>query len=81
MEQTSQDTYYSSGPGSLNKITPRALLNLSSEIVEHIIYALCQSCQSCDHGCEPTVAGRGALENRLSDPITYDALVRQREIQ
>ncbi|UQC81321.1 uncharacterized protein CLUP02_06807 [Colletotrichum lupini] len=68
MEQTSQDTYYSSGPGSLNKITPRALLNLPSKIVEHIIHALCQSCQSCDHGCEPTVAGRAYITSASRIP-------------
>ncbi|KXH62748.1 hypothetical protein CNYM01_02506 [Colletotrichum nymphaeae SA-01] len=63
MNTTLQDSYGLRDSGSVNRITTQALPKLPPEIVELIIYALCQSCQYCDHGYEPTAVGRDALEN------------------
>lgn len=63
MNPITQDSYDLRDSGSVNRIPTQALSKLPPEIAELIIYALCQSCQYCDHGCEPTVAGRDALEN------------------
>ncbi|KXH29089.1 hypothetical protein CSIM01_02158 [Colletotrichum simmondsii] len=63
MDTTTQDSYDLRDSKSVNRIPTQALSKLPPEIVELIIYALCQSCQYCDHGYEPTVAGRGTLEN------------------
>ncbi|KXH64105.1 hypothetical protein CSAL01_12957 [Colletotrichum salicis] len=98
------------GPDSVttqaSKSTHPALPSIPNEIVDQIIYALCQFSQYCDHDYEPTAAGRDALENfsltckafrylaarhlrhifilysvKHSDPIKYDATVRQRTNQ